>query len=162
MTTQTYIKNIELNTFIYPRFSPYIWDIIGCIGAIITFFNYNNNKIKIYACVLIFYIILNVIFELCSVSFEYSNSSMPNYKEIGIYNFFITNKKYVLQSKNLSNMADLNMADNSRLKIELSIYVGNFIWIKYLLFLIYLFGITKKNYTINDYNDFKDTIIFFV
>ena len=54
------------------------------------------------------------------------------------------------------------MIDDSKLKIELSIYVGENSFIKYALFLIYVFGITKKNYTINDYTTFKDTIIRYV
>jgi hypothetical protein len=88
---------------------------------------------------------------------------MPNYKGVGIYNFYITNKKYILQNKNKTISLDkINMIDDSKLKIELSIYVGENSFIKYALFLIYVFGITKKNYTINDYTTFKDTIIRYV
>jgi hypothetical protein len=88
---------------------------------------------------------------------------MPTYTEIGIYNFYITNKKYILQNINKSKTYDkINMIDDSKLKIELSIYVGESCFIKYALFLIYVFGITKKNYTIKDYNNFKDTIIHYV
>jgi len=88
---------------------------------------------------------------------------MPNYKSIGRHNFYITNKKYILQNINNSKPFDkINMIDDSKLKIELSIYVGENYVVKYFLFFIYLSGITKKNYTIKDYNDYKDTIIYYV
>ncbi len=82
---------------------------------------------------------------------------LPNYKYIGKYNFYITNKKYSLQNINKSKPFDkINMEDDSKLKIELSIYLGKYCLIKYFLFVIYFFGITKKNYTIKDYNEYKD------
>ena len=106
------------------------------------------------------YGLLNIFFDICVVSFDYSNNVMPNYKNIGKYNFYITNKKYILQNKD--KLINYEMVDENKLKIELSIYVGEYSFIKYALFLIYVFGITKKNYTIKDYNTFKDTIIRYV
>lgn len=50
---------------------------------------------------------------------------MPNYKNIGNYKFYIVDKKYILQNKNNSIPFDkINMVDDSKLKIEISIYVG--------------------------------------
>jgi hypothetical protein len=62
---------------------------------------------------------LNMVFDIYSVSIEYSNNAMPNYKNIGNYNFYITNKKYILQNKNNSLPFDkINIIDNSKLKIK--------------------------------------------
>jgi hypothetical protein len=163
MTTQNIYSNIELHHIIYPRLPPYTWDIIGYSGGLVAIFYYDKIGIILYACSFVLYGFLNTFFDIFSVSFDYSNINMPTYTEIGIYNFYITNKKYILQNINKSKPFDtINMVDDSKLKIELSIYVGEYYVIKYFLFFIYLCGITKKNYTIKDYNNFKDTIIHYV
>ena len=163
MTTHIIPNNIELNKIIYPRLPPYIWDIVGYGGGLVAIFYYNKIGIIVYSCSFVLYSLLNMIFDIFSVSFEYSNNIMPNYKDIGKYNFYITNKKYILQNINKSKPFDkINMIDDSKLKIELSIYVGQYYVVKYFLFFIYLSGITKKNYTIKDYNDYKDTNCYFV
>jgi hypothetical protein len=152
-------NTIDLQTIIHKRVPPYLWDIIGYGGGLIAIFYYDKIGIIFYSCSFVLYGLLNIIFDIYSVSFEYFNHTMPNYNDIEyIYNFCIVNKKYVLQNKNNSKPFDkINMIDDSKLKIELSIYVGKYNFIKYLLYVIYLFGITKKNYTINDYNDFINT-----
>jgi len=160
MTTHTIPNNIELNKIIYPRLSPYVWDVIGYSGGLVAIFYYDKIGIIVYACSFVLYGLLNIFFDICVVSFDYSNNVMPNYKNIGKNNFYITNKKYILQNKD--KLINYEMVDESKLKIELSIYVGEYSFIKYALFLIYVFGITKKNYTIKDYNTFKDTIIRYV
>jgi len=160
MTTHIIPNNIELNKIIHPRLTPYVWDIIGYSGGLVAIFYYDKIGIIVYSCSLVLYSLLNIFFDICVVSFEYSNNVMPNYKSIGNYNYYITNKKYILQNKD--KLINYEMVDESKLKIELSIYVGEYSCIKYALFLIYVFGITKKNYTIKDYNTFKDTIIRYV
>ncbi len=162
MTTRSIPNNIELNKIIHPRLCPYVWDVIGYSGGLVAIFYYNRTGIIVYACSFVLYGLLNAFFDICVVSFEYSNNIMPNYKSIGKYNFYITNKKYSLQNINKSKPFDkINMEDDSKLKIELSIYLGKYCLIKYFLFVIYFFGITKKNYTIKDYNEYKDTICYF-
>jgi hypothetical protein len=156
-------NNIELQKFIYPRIPPYLWDIVGYGAGLTAIFYYDKIGIIIYSCSFVLYNMLNMIFDIFSVSFEYSNSKMPNYKNIGIYNFYITNKKYILEKRNSNSnpFEQNNMIDNSKLKIELSIYVGDKFYIKYTLLLIYILGITKKNYTTNNYDEFIDTICYF-
>ena len=163
MTTYIIPNNIELKDILYTRLPPYVWDIIGYGGGLVAIFYYDKIGIITYSFSFVLYGLLNIIFDIFSVSFDYSNNTMPNYSNIGKYNYYITNKKYMLQNKNNSKPFDkINMVDDSRLKIELSIYVGEYCTIKYFLFIIYLFGITKKNYTIKDFNDYKDTICYFV
>ena len=155
----TISNNIELQKILSPRLPPYLWDIIGYGGGLVAIFYYDKTGIIIYSCSFVFYGILNMLFDICSVSFEYSNDMMPSYKEIGYYNFYITNKKYILQDINKSIPFDkVNIVDNSKLKIELSVYAGESCFVKYLLRFIYLSGITKKNYTMNEYNDFKNKL----
>jgi hypothetical protein len=155
----TISNNIELQKILSPRLPPYLWDIIGYGGGLVAIFYYDKSGIIIYSCSFVFYGILNMVFDICSVSFEYSNDMMPSYKEIGYYNLYITNKKYILQDINKSIPFDkVNIVDNSKLKIELSVYAGESCIVKYALLFIYLFGITKKNYTMNEYNDFKNKL----
>ncbi len=152
----------ELQKFICPRFPPYIWDFIGYGGGLLTIFYY-DNFFYLFSFFFVIYGLLNMFFDFFSVSFDYSNNKMPNYKNIGNYNYYITNKKYVLENKEIFNSINKsNTIDDSKLKIELSIYVGEKCLIKYILFFIYLSGITKKNYAMNNYNDFKDNRIRFV
>ena len=154
-----YIQNAKLGDIIEPRLSPYVWDIMGYGGGLITIFYYDKTGIIIYSGMIVFYGLLNVFFDICTVSFEYSNNNMPNYKNVGWYNYYITNKKYILQDINKSIPFDkVNIVDNSKLKIELSVYAGESCFVKYILFFIYLSGITKKNYTMNEYNDFKNKL----
>ncbi len=156
-------SRIKLKDIVYPRLSPYVWDFLGYGGGFIVIFYYNKIWVLIYYSLFILYGILNIFFDLFTVSFDYSNNNMPNYKEIGDYNFYITNKKYLLQNTDISlPFEKINMIDNSKLKIELSIYVGENYYIKHSLLVIYLLGITKRNYTIIDYNNLKDTIIHYL
>ena len=156
-------SNITLEQIIYKRIPPYTWDIFGYTGGLITIFYYNKIGIIVYSCIFGIYILLNIFFDLFCVSFEYSNNNMPNYKNIGNYNLFITNKKYILQNINNSLPFDsINIIDNSKLKIELSIYIGENKYIQKSLLYIYYCGITQKNYTSLDYNNFKDNTIHFV
>jgi hypothetical protein len=165
MTTCNISNDIELRKILSPRMPPYLWDIVGYCGGLITIFHYNKIGIIIYSCAFVCYGLLNILFEIFTVSFEYSNNKMPAYKDIGSYNFYITNKKYILQDKNNNiTQFDTNVIviDNSKIKIELSIYAGENYFIKNTLYFIYLLGITKKNYTKEDYNIFKDNILRFV
>ena len=156
-------SNITLEEIIYKRIPPYTWDIFGYTGGLITIFYYNKIGIIVYSCIFGIYILLNILFDYYCVSFEYSNKLMPNYKNIGNYNLFITNKKYILQNINNSLPFDsINIIDNSKLKIELSIYIGENKYIQKSLLYIYYCGITQKNYTSLDYNNFKDNTIHFV
>ena len=163
MNIQYMSNHITLEQIIHKRIPPYCWDITGYTGGLITIFYYNKIGLIIYSCIFGLYLFLNILFDYCCVSFEYSNSNMPNYKNIGIYNLFITNKMYILQNiKNSLPFDTINIIDNSKLKIELSIYIGERYFIKKLLLFIYYFGITSKNYTILNYNNFKDNTIHFV
>jgi hypothetical protein len=85
---------------------------------------------------------------------------MPKYKQNYKYHIYVSNKKYIL--KDIDNGLGLikpNLINDSRLVIKLNIYEGNYIIIKHLLFLIYVLGITSKNYTNQHYTYFKDNII---
>ena len=157
-------NNIKLQNIIQSRVPPFVWDIIGYCGGLFVIIYYNKNFLIGYSCFFILYGLLNIIFDFFSVSFEFSNISMPNFKNICEYNFYITNKKYILQSKSSSSnpFEHGTTIDDSRIKIDISIYVGDYVCIKYFLMVIYLLGITKQNYTIMNYNDFKDKFYFLV
>jgi len=60
MTTYAIPNNIELNNIIYPRLSPYIWDIVGYCGGLVVIFYYNKIGIIAYSCLFVFYGALNI------------------------------------------------------------------------------------------------------
>lgn len=152
----------SITSIIYPRCSPYIWDITGYFGGITAIFYYNKFGILVFSSSFVLYGLLNMFFDSYTVSFDYTNKSMPNYKELTNHNhIYINNKKYILQNKNNSIPFDkIIMVDDSRIKLELNIYVGDNTIMKYMLLIIYMSGITKKNYTMKSYNEFRDTIHF--
>lgn len=167
------LKDCKLKDFIQPRLPPYLWDIVGYGGGLtLIFLNdfHNNSAYLAYSSVFVLYGLLNIAFDYLTVSFEYSNESMPEYKNIGKYNFYITNKKYKLQIKkepnvngnNLDEVLQCKILNESKLKFELSVYLGENNVIKKLLFYTYLFGITKKNFVTNHLTYFIEDEFTFV
>jgi hypothetical protein len=90
---------------------------------------------------------------------------LPTYDNLNFYNFTIVNKKYNLKINPISTNRfsdERNLSEKCKetkecvgnmhysignLKLELNFYVGKSEKIEMLLNYIYLFGITKKNYT---------------
>jgi hypothetical protein len=152
--------SIQLHHIINPRICPYLWDLVGYNGGLMCIYYYNTTIVIVYYSFFMLYGMMNIIFDYFTVSYDYTNNLMPSYNKLGIYNLYITNKKYILQD--VDDIVDKNkrhILDNSKLRIELNMYVGRNRYIKYILFVIYLLGITKKNYTTLDYNSFKDTFV---
>ncbi len=150
--------NLYLNSIIHQRCPPFIWDIIGYVGGIYSIYQYNYITILIYSCLFTLYGILNIIFDTYTVSFECKNDKFPTYKNLGLYQYYIINKKYKLNSKEIGHELTNNriLLDNSNLVVELNIYVGDHLLLKQLLYLIYIVGITKKSYTLTDIDELKE------
>jgi hypothetical protein len=204
----------DLKDIICPRLTPYLWDILGYIGGLTTvYYNDINGIIVIYSSVFVFYGLLNMFFEFFTVSFDIGNGKdnckckckdidndnkddiiMPNYKNIGNYIFYITNKKYSpktrksltslfihnnLSKHEINNLYGENniknkeknvvidvkeensdlVIENSKLIVELSIYPGKISLIQNTLYIIYLLGITKRNFTITNIKSFEKFLI---
>lgn len=155
-------KDMKIQNIIIPRIPPYLWDISGYIGGILCLLYFNSFQM-IYSSVFIMYGIINIIVETYTVSFDYTNEYMPTYNELNYYIFFITNKKYILLTNQvMKDLTKIDMIDNSRLVLEVNVYVGNNYIIKYFIYYVYLLGITKRNYTMKDYEMFKYNKIRFV
>lgn len=158
-------NNSILNVFTY-RIPPFCWDIVSYIVAITAIFYHTTPYLIFYTTLIILYGLLNLFFDVNTVSFDFSNEKMPNYNEFGNNKYFITNPLYALQDINQSQngvgQSEINMIDNSKLKLTISIYVGDNKMLKTLLYIIYFFGITKKNFTSVDKNNFKENVLHFV
>lgn len=165
-------KPIELEKILNNRFPPTCWDIAGYIFGLFMLIN-DNFYIKMFAgTIFVSYGLLNIVFDTYTVSIEYTNNMLPNYDKLGFYNFTIMNKKYNLKNsegkKNNTNatMNDFllsnSIVDSSNIKLELSFYVGHDENIEKLLNYIYLFGITKKNYTQINHDELKHYGLAFV
>ena len=156
------IDNTELKQILIPRIPPHIWDIIGYGGGLTTVFYYNENDIIIiYSCFFVFYGLLNILFDILTVSFEYGSDKFPNYKNMGYCRWYVTNKKYNTDNK-FTRETNANSNENLKkysVSFEISVYVGEHNLIKNMLFYIYLMGITKKNFTLDD-EKFKEAIKF--
>jgi hypothetical protein len=134
----------QLDDIIYNRVPYFIWDIIGYVGALVAIYYYNKLGIFITSCSYVSYSTLNSIFDILTITFDYSNETFPTHDEMMTNNnisklFIITNKTYEFNDH----------INNSKLKMQLTIYPGNNNIIHQLLSLIYRLGITKKNYVIN-------------
>jgi hypothetical protein len=149
----TNMKDIKFEELLKPRIPPNIWDVIGYGGGLTTIFYYNKLGIIFYSCFFVVYGLLNIMFDYFTVAFEFTNSSFPTYQNIGNYNWFIPSKKYKLDNGVMN-------VDESRLMIEISLYLGENHTINNTLNIIYLLGITKKNYTNVDIRNFKSNILF--
>jgi hypothetical protein len=163
MKIQLYLKDMKIQNILVPRIPPHLWDISGYIGGILCLLYFNSFQILIYSCIFILYELINIIVETYTVSFDYTNENMPTYNELNNYIFFITNKKYILlDNQVIESLTKMYMIDNSRLVLEVNVYVGNNYIIKYFIYYIYLLGITKRNYTMKDYEMFKYNKIRFI
>ena len=164
---------IKLEKLLSVRIPPLCWDLMGYLYGLFVLFNNNDYYLIILGGIFFTsYGILNIIFDTFTFSYEYTNDTFPKYNEIGFYNWTIVNKKYNLKDKikqNINNATNLDdylknekIIDASNLKLELSFYVGNNEKIELLLNYIYLFGITKKNYTQINRDKLKDKSNIFI
>jgi hypothetical protein len=150
-------KNIQLENLLSTRVPPFSWDLIGYLFGLFVLFHGNDNLMIFGGIFFAGYGALNIIFDTFTFSCEYTNDGLPKHDELEFYNWTIVNKKYNLKNgieKNINNTVHIDtyfrnekIVDASNIKLELSFYVGNNEKIESLLNYIYLFGITKKNYT---------------
>lgn len=158
---------VKLTNILVPRVPPFLWNILIYIFGLLYYFIQEKN-ILFFICLLLFTIELsNIIFDFFTVSIELSTTSFPSYKNIKLYNLYIYDKKYYLKPK-LPNKYDSHdenydciLIDKNNTFINIYIYSGNDINIEQILYFIYLFGLTKKNYTREHKNNFVESEYFF-
>jgi hypothetical protein len=174
-------KNIELESLLSHRVPPFFWDLIGYLFGLLILCHKNNQNLIIFGGIIVsIYGTLNIIFDMFTYSNDFTNNKLPTYDNLNFYNFMIVNKKCNLKIKlnsidRFSNECNLSKNYNKteecventhnstrNLKLELNFYVGKSETMEMLLNYIYLFGITKKNYTQIDLDvlsDFEDPFI---
>ena len=165
-------RNIKLENLLSMRVPPFFWDLMGYLFGLFVLFYNNYNSIILGGIFFTSYGVLNIIFDTFTFSYEYTNDLLPKYNELKFYNWTIVNKKYNLkdgeeknENKNITlddHYINKKNVDVSNLKLELSFYIGNNEKIELLLNYIYLFGITKKNYTQINRDKLKDKSHIFI
>lgn len=148
----------ELNKILKYRIPPICWDFAGYLFGFIVLIYGEFTPLMLYGICFASYGLLNVIFDIFTVSVELTNNLFSTYENLGFYKWTIMNKKYNLKTIQpnsrkieindyLQNLKNINTDNTSNLKIELNLYLGSNKKLELLLDCIYFFGITKKNYT---------------
>jgi hypothetical protein len=160
----------KINEIFDIRIPSFIWSIFGLLGLFVNVYLYNKIFIYIYLSLFAVYGITNIFFDIMVVTFEYNNLDMPKYNEVEyLYFIILNNKKYAfidctynknmmkwIPVKNL-NARDIYSQKHKCISIETSFYGGKNKIIQYVLYCIYLSGITYKNFTLLTDNDFDES-----
>jgi hypothetical protein len=162
------MNNLPIQDIITPRIPPCLWDIFICLGGLLSILYFNLYQNVIFYSVIMIYTISYILIEYnFIILFEYEiEYDISYFNELGCYKLYITNftpdiyttQEFVNNEKGFI----LNTFDCGKINIKVSLYVGDKIWIKYLIYWIYKLGITKRNYTMKSYEMFKDNRIMFV
>jgi hypothetical protein len=165
-------KNIhrkKINEIFDLRIPSFIWGIFGILGLFVNIYFKNENFIYVYLSLFAFYGITNIFFDIMVVTFEYNHLDMPKYNEIDyLYFIILNNKKYAYinckfdKNFNLITVDKYNARDvysqiHKCISIDTSFYIGSNKIIQYVLYCIYILGITYKNFTLLTENDFDES-----
>jgi hypothetical protein len=158
---------VKLTSILVPRVPPFLWNILIYIFGLLYYFIQEKN-ILFFICLLLFIIeSSNIFFDFFTIFIELSTTSLPSYKNLQLYNLYIYDKKYYLKPK-MPNKYDLHdenheciLIDKNNTFINIYIYPENDSNIENILYFIYLFGLTKKNYTRQHKNNFLESEYFF-
>jgi hypothetical protein len=158
---------VKLSNILVPRFPPFLWNIFIYLFGLLYFFLQERN-ILFFTCFLLSIIeFSNIFFDFFTISIELSTTSFPNYKQNYLFNLYIYDKKYYLKPmlpnrfESHDETRDCILIDKNNTYINVYIYSGNDNNIEITLYFIYLFGLTKKNYTREHKNNFIESEYFF-
>jgi hypothetical protein len=135
------------------RIPPITWVIVGYGLPVLNIIYDDSYTLYISVILFIFYGCCNLLFEISTFHLNVVSSNFPLYNDFTIYNK-LTLSNYLIcplnKNINISEtpyLSKIETFDDTRISIELSIYPGKNIYIKKILFLIYTFGITTRNFT---------------
>ena len=158
---------VKLTNILVPRFPPFLWNIFIYFCGLLYFFVQDKN-ILLFICFLMSFIeSSNIFFDFFAISIEVSSISFPNYNKMQLLNLYIYDKKYYLRPmipnrfESHDETRDCILIDRNNTYVDISIYTGNNNNIEIVLYFIYLFGFTKKNYTREHKNNFIESEYFF-
>jgi hypothetical protein len=163
MTNET----VNVSDFLDKRIPPIFWDIVSYGLTITGIFYHTTPYLIFYTVLFILFGSLNILFEINTISFEHFNRNMPTYAQFEKYKYIVTSPLYVIKKKPINQDNSLGVhlptvAERSKLKLIIHMYVGDNPRLGRFLYLIYLFGITKHNFTFNNEDDFSKNEISFV
>lgn len=160
---------VKLSNILVPRCPPFLWDIlIYGFGLLYIFSNIKHLLTLVYTlfatCNL-----SNLFFNYCTVSIELT-TSLPVYnsENFKLQNIYIFDKKYYLKSAipvtsgfpKQNDEPNCLLIDKNNTSLNVNVYIGNNLMVEQILYFIYLFGLTKKNYTREHKNNFIDNEYF--
>ena len=135
------------------RIPPIIWIVFGYILALLNLIYDDLYTLYISIILFIFYGCCNALFELSTFHLNVVSSNFPLYNDFTIHNK-LTVSNYLICPLNKDvdvsetpYLSKIETFDDTRISIELSIYSGKNLYVKKALFLIYIFGITPRNFT---------------
>lgn len=136
------------------RVPPIFWDLIGYSGGLFILIFNNFNITIVFFLFFSLYGFLNMIFDIFTVICNLNELKLPNYNDCSnknyFYQWFVFNKKYILKTGTQYSGDPFKgsyQIDTSHISVDVHLYIGKSIYLEKLLYSIYFFGITKKNYT---------------
>ena len=149
-------KIFSYSDIVKPRIPPIIWNIFSFIVSF--YIVIKNNKFILYIglCITSLYIILNLIFDIYTLSIsldKYSNIKNNNFNDLTFFeNLYCPNKKYNISYINVpgNTSCPIEQTKNNYFTYEVNMYDGNNNFIRNLLKIIYFSGITTKIYIETD------------
>lgn len=157
---------VKLTNILVSRFPPFLWNIIIYFFGLL-YFIIGEKIIIFFICFLLFIIeFSNIFFDFFTIGIELSTVSFPNYTKIQLFNLYIYDKKYYLKQMVPNRFDSHNenhnciLIDKNNTFIDVYIYTGGNENIENMLYFIYIFGLTKKNYTREHKNNFIESEYF--
>jgi hypothetical protein len=135
------------------RIPPITWVIVGFALPVANIVYVNSYFLYFSTILFIFYGCCNLLFELSTFHLNVVSSNFQLYTDftfhnkLTVSNYLIYPLNKIIDNSKNPFICEFETLDNTRISIELSIYSGNIKCIKKILFLIYTFGITSRNYT---------------
>ena len=148
------------------RIPPILWTVGGYTLSFLNLYYYNDNLLRISIFLFLSYGCLNLFFNLMTFSFDFKSNNFPKYNEFNflhkltISNYQIIPLNGIKEEWKEGEITPLETSfDDTKIFINVSTYNVDFNFIKIILYFIYIFGITDKNYVHGKNHDyFKETI----
>jgi len=149
------------------RIPPILWIIIGYMLSFLNLYYYDDILFRISIFLFLLYGCLNLFFNLMTFSFDFKSNNFLKYNE---FNFLhkLTISNYQIEPSNIEKSGSIEEGkmtsskyyfDDTKIFINITTCNIDSDFIKTILYFIYIFGITDKNYAHKKNIDyFKETI----
>lgn len=140
--------NIPLKDVAPVRITPYVWDVIGYMGGALALMT-DEVDLIVYFTLFAVHGILNILFDVCTVEHLYTSDLGTHSENLGYRTLCITNKQYHPQTTRIESKTPFDaspLLECSTISFVVHFYNGISPTLKSILYVIYVLGITKKNF----------------